>query len=273
MAFLTDQWMKHFRRAPESAPPPELASLLSAGVPDDDEALVPDPEWEGTELVRPGNWRRPVLFMVAGALVITGTGYTLANDWWVAKQQRSLDRQLDRTAAGMQVRAIAQTTQIRDGLDALLARQEPDKKVPILPVSALPPTPPKLVTHILPVLRRLPPLLPMVPPPPRPTVPILPIQAVRSPLPAPKVRLIGGNERIVLLDVEGERLQLAPGQTGSREITVLAVRSTPERYNVQVRLGDGKLLDLSLAFGGGTMTAARPDPVAPLQSTGVTPLY
>jgi hypothetical protein len=241
-----------------------LEPLLAATK--DPELLVPDPDWEADFQQRKPTWQRPALFACAGMLLLIAGWFTVTHDWWVAHQSANLDRQVQRTAAIAKTETVQKTAQIKDGFEALLADYTQAVAAPLPPIAAPPipatrlsPPPP------IPVMRRLPPLPTMVQqlklPPPVPAIQVVPTA------PTPKITLVGGNDRVVLLDVSGERLQLVPGQTGSQEITVVSAQSLSNRYSVQLRLGNGRLLNLNLAFNSNAAEVSRPqkdEPITPL---------
>ncbi|MBC7880359.1 MAG: hypothetical protein H7Y37_03430 [Anaerolineae bacterium] len=241
-----------------------LEPLLAATT--DQELLVPDPDWEAEFQQRKPTWQRPALFAFAGLLLLIAGWFTVTHDWWVAHQSANLDRQVQRTATIARTETVQKTAQIKDGFEALLADNTQAVAAPLPPIAA-PPLPPTRLSPPppIPVMRRLPPLPTMVQqlklPAPMPAIQVVPTT------PTPKITLVGGNERVVLLDVAGERLQLVPGQTGPQEITVLSAKSLSSHYSVQLRLGNGKLLNLNLAFNSNPAEVARPqkdEPITPL---------
>jgi hypothetical protein len=243
-----------------------LEPLLASAKAEDQELLVPDPDWEADFQKRKPTWQRPALFASAGVLLLIGGWFTVTHDWWVARQSANLDRQMQRTATIAKAETIQKTAQIKDGFEALLADNSQAVAAPLPPI-ATPPLPPTRLSPPppIPVMRRLPPLPTMVQqwklPPPIPAIQVVPTA------PTPKITLVGGNDRVVLLDVAGERLQLVPGQTSPQEITVLSAQNLSNHYSVQLRLGNGKLLNLNLAFNSNLVEASRPqkdEPITPL---------
>lgn len=274
MVSLVEGWKRYFQgtTAPaEAAPEQILLDQLATQLQTPEETLIPDPDWVEEPESSKGQWQRPVLFMIACALFATALGYTLTKDWWVARQQQNLERNIERTATSLKQQAGETTTQIQDGLEQLL----PPAELPPLgkflpPVPAVP-----AVQFVPPALRQLPPAPTVLPPiRPLPTPPVSQ-ETVRVSVEAtqPKIALIGGNQNVVLLSVGGERLQMVPGQTGPDGLAVVSIRSTPTHYRVGLRLGDGHPLDLSIAYASGGVVN---DPVAPIRAEDtetITPIY
>lgn len=233
-----------------------LEPLLAATETDDQALLIPDPDWEADFQRRKPTWQRPALFACAGLSFFFAGWYTFTHDWWVAHQSANLDRQFHRTAAIAQSETVQKTVQIKDGLDALLADNTQAAAAPLPPITVPPPPPTRLLPPPpIPVMRRLPPLPTMVPSPRQALLP--PAIRITPSVSTPKITLVGGNDRIVLLDVAGERMQLVPGQTGPQEITVLSAQSFSNHYSVQLRLGNGNLLNLNLAFNSNSAEAPQ----------------
>lgn len=287
MVFLLEQWKKHFERERPAVPEPAAAAesieaLLGESDPSGsgEEALVPDPEWEDTEQVRTPRWQRPAIFVVAGLLFLTAGGYTLANDWWVARQRQSLDQQLRRTAATVQSEAVRKGGEMQSSFDQLLAQDDKPKAILTLPPPPVPAAA-KFTQTLPPVLKRLPPLPPLAPPPralPPPPIPAAAVPAGQIGTAPAKIALVGGNEQVVLLDVGGERLQLMQGQTSPQGITVLSAMALPGRYSVRLRRSDGSPLELTMVAGTPPAADTRADvaqsaPASRPPSEPVTPLY
>ncbi|BAC91844.1 hypothetical protein [Gloeobacter violaceus] len=288
MTFLREQWKKRFDSAsqagfiPESSEP-SIAPLLSGRDAAASEPLVPDPEWDGIEPVHRRQWQRPVLFVLAGMLLLAGGGYALAQDWWLVRQRHTLDRQIERTANSVQSEAARKGAEVQTSIEQLLEQDGPPRPVLTLPPPPPPPAaPPRFAQMLPPPVRQLPPLPPLAAPPslnrvtPLPP-PVRPAQEASQ----TKIALIGGNERVVLLEVEGERVQLAPGQSGPRSVTVVSAHTSPGRYRVRVRQADGRAVELSLVSGAAT-TGSPPEALARLESSvpppvpspeQITPLY
>ncbi len=280
MTFLIERWNRRFGRDPQAVqiPEPAIESLLQNQELDREEDLVPDPEWDQIAQKRSRYWQRPVLFVIAALLLLSAVGYTLANDWWLARQHKNLDRQIGSTAATVKAEAVETKAQLQEGFEQLL---QAETARPALVLPPTPPTPPAKFSQLPPpeVIRRLPPL----PSFNAPTVRSLPPQPgiISKVQPQPKVILVGGNEQVVLLDVNGERVQLVPGQTNPHNITVISARNEPGRYGVKLRLANGSPLYLNL-----TTTISNPNtevaeagsqeapvPAPPVKNEQITPLY
>lgn len=274
MVSLAEGWKKYFQRttAPaEAAPEQILLDQLATQLQTPEETLIPDPDWIEEPESRQSQWQRPVLFMIACALFATALGYTLTKDWWVARQQQNLERNLERTATSLRQQAGQTTTQIQDGLEQLLPPEEPPPIGKFLPPAPAIPS----VQFAPPALRQLPPAPAVLPPiQPLPTPPVS-RETVRVSLDTrPKIALIGGNQNVVLLSVGGERMQMVPGQTGPDGLAVVSIRTTTTHYRVGLRLGDGHPLELSIAYAAG---GAVNDPVAPIRAEDstetITPIF